>query len=90
MKAYNFVGIKYGVRSIRTVWGQRIAASRRAVNMTQVQLAGALGVTQQLVSKWERGLIAPRDDRRIKLARILGVRPDDLFAYEPNGGEEAA
>jgi transcriptional regulator with XRE-family HTH domain len=58
--------------------------------MTQVQLAGALGVTQQLISKWERGLIAPRDDRRVQLARILGVSPGDLFAYDSNGDTEAA
>lgn len=56
--------------------------------MSQVQLAGALGVTQQLVSAWERGLSAPKDDRRAQIARILGLPPGELFAYpsdDPNG-----
>lgn len=60
--------------------------------MTQVQLAAALGVTQQLVSAWEKGHSAPKDERRLQVARILGVKPEDLFAYpeQGNGGEEAA
>lgn len=61
--------------------------------MTQVQLAGALKVTQQLVSAWENGRMAPRDDRRIQIARILGVPTDELFAYpdeDPNGDKQAA
>jgi putative transcriptional regulator len=59
--------------------------------MTQVQLAGALGVSQQRVSSWERGRAAPRDEIRGHIARILGVALDDLFAYpEPNGGDVAA
>lgn len=75
----------------RAVWGQRIAEARRTVGMTQVQLAAALGVTQQLVSAWERGQSAPRDERRAQVARILGVTPDELFAYpDSDGGEEAA
>lgn len=66
---------------VRTVWGQRIAAARRAVAMTQVQLAAAVGVTQQLVSAWENGAAAPTIDRRPRVARILGVSADSLFAY---------
>jgi transcriptional regulator with XRE-family HTH domain len=56
--------------------------------MTQVQLAAALGVTQQLVSCWERGICAPHVDRRAHIARILAVPADELFAYPdaPNGG----
>lgn len=61
--------------------------------MSQVQLAGALGVTQQLVSAWERGLSAPKDKRRVQIARLLGVAFDELFAYpsdDSNGDGEAA
>lgn len=80
------------MRTVRAIWGQRIIAARRAVKMTQVQLAAALGVTQQLVSHWEHGLSAPRDDKRAHLARILGVAPEELFAYPdpPSNGDEAA
>lgn len=66
---------------VRTVWGKRIAAARRAIPLTQVQLAAAVGVTQQLVSAWEKGIAAPAVDRRPRLARILGVPADELFAY---------
>lgn len=80
------------MKTVRTLWGQRIRTARQAVGMTQVQLAGALKVTQQLVSAWEHGLMAPRDDRRAAVARVLGVPVDQLFAYPdpPNGDEVAA
>lgn len=59
--------------------------------MTQVQLAGALGVTQQLVSAWEHGRVAPRYEKRRQVARILGVATDELFADpDDNDDEEAA
>lgn len=78
--------------TVRILWGQRIAAARRTVKMTQVQLAAALGVTQQLVSAWERGQTAPKVDRRPLIGRILGVSADELFAYpddDASGGQAA-
>jgi len=79
------------VQTLRTLWGQRIITARRAAGLTQVQLAAAVGVPQQTISQWERGVAAPRDDRRPHLARALGTTPAELFAYPDNGnGKEAA
>ena len=36
-------------------FGRRIAAARRAMEMTQWQLAEKLGATNRAVSAWERG-----------------------------------
>lgn len=78
---------------VRTVWGQRIRAARKAVGLSQVQLAAAVGVVQQIVSNWECGKTAPRYDCRPRLARVLGLNADDLFAYpieDVNGDDQAA
>ena len=40
--------------------GAFVAARRKAMEMTQQQLAQVLGVTNKAVSKWERGLGLPR------------------------------
>lgn len=78
----------------RQLWGQRIRLARHTVGMTQKQLAAAMSVDQQLVSQWETGGCAPRDDKRATLARILGVNAEALFAYpdpdDTNGDEKAA
>lgn len=78
---------------LHSLWGERIRRARLAAGMTQVQLAAAMGVVQQVVSAWEKGLYGPRDAKRILLARILGTTADDLFAYPDangDGGEAAA
>lgn len=72
------------------LWGARIRAARRAAGLTQAQLAAALKVSQQNVSAWEKGLRGPRDDRRLQLARILGIAPEDLFTYTPPNGDNLA
>lgn len=73
-----------------SLWGQRIRAARRATGLTQTQLAAAMKVSQQNVSAWEKGLRGPRDDRRPQLARILGVKAEELFSYTPANGDDRA
>ncbi len=41
------------------VLGSRIAACRRALGLTQGEVAARMGVSPQAVSKWERGLSCP-------------------------------
>ncbi len=75
---------------LRAIWGARIRAARQAAGYTQQSFARALDIDQANVSRWERGLSVPHDNRRGQIAKLLGVPAADLFPYDPNGGEAAA
>lgn len=53
--------------------GQRIIELRKEKNISQNQLASALSVTRQAVSKWENDLSCPDSLKLIALADILGT-----------------
>lgn len=59
--------------------GQRIARLRKERGVTQIELAERLGVTQPLVSNWERGEIRLHGELIVELARIFGVSADELL-----------
>ena len=51
--------------------GERIAQLRSGRNMSQNQLAKAMDVSRQAVSKWENGLATPDAIKMILLADVL-------------------
>lgn len=51
--------------------GERINELRKDQNLSQGQLAEALGITRQAVSKWENDLAVPDALKMIQLADIL-------------------
>lgn len=51
--------------------GERISTARKARNVSQNDLAKALGVTRQAVSKWENDLSSPDTLNLIRLADQL-------------------
>lgn len=59
--------------------GQKIAELRRAKNLTQLELAEQLNITDKAVSKWERDISCPDINTFPKLAEILGVSVDELL-----------
>lgn len=63
----------------RPVLGENIARARQAVGLTQSQLATALGVTQRVVTYWEREAESIQAEQLVKLADILRVTADDLL-----------
>ena len=50
--------------------GKKIAALRRAANVTQADLASKLNVSDKTVSKWERGLGYPEITQLPLLGKI--------------------
>lgn len=63
--------------------GQLIAARRKALGLTQMQLAGRLGVTDRAVSRWERGVGAPEISLLAPLAAALEITTDELLGNPP-------
>jgi len=50
-----------------------------ARTIKQEDLARLVGVTQETISRAERGLQLPRSDVQIRIAAVLGASVDDLF-----------
>lgn len=61
---------------------QRICELRMLRNISQVELASALGVTKQSVSNWENDNIQPSIDILIKLANYFDVSTDYLLGLD--------
>ena len=61
--------------------GRRIRELRRYHHRTQENLAEALGVTAQAVSRWESGGSYPDMNLIPSIANYFGVTIDDLFGY---------
>lgn len=59
--------------------GRKIAELRKAHNMTQFELADALGISFQAVSNWERGASMPDISKLPELAEIFRVTIDEVL-----------
>ncbi len=62
--------------------GRLIEQLRREKNMTQAELAGALGVSKQAVSNWERGKRFPDVSLIEDIAAVLGLSVAELIKGE--------
>lgn len=60
---------------------RKIQTLRKNKNLTQAQLAEALSVSAQSVSKWENGLSVPDISLLPIIARYFGITMDELFNY---------
>ena len=64
--------------------GKKIRQLRKAKKLTQEQLAVALNVSGQAVSKWETEQTVPDISLLPVIARFFGVSMDELFGYRPD------
>lgn len=62
--------------------GKFIADCRKKKNLTQMQLAEKLGITDKAISKWERGIAMPDSSIMLELCDILGISVNELLSGE--------
>lgn len=69
--------------------GRKIKEARVEQNMTQMNLADAMGVSYQAVSNWERGNSMPDISKLPELCDILHIRMEELLGEESRAIEAA-
>ena len=69
--------------------GEQIYQYRTAKNMSQGDLADALEVSRQSVSKWENNTAVPELDKIVKMAQLFGISLDALVTGAEPKPEEA-
>lgn len=66
-------------------FSERLKDLRKQAGLTQVDIAGKLGISQQAFASWERGAKKPTQENLVKIAQILNVSVDYLVG---NSDEE--
>lgn len=67
--------------TLRYRFGKRLRFIRRQKDLTQEQLAEAVGISVEFLSNLERGINAPSFETLEKLAAVLAVPVQELFAF---------
>ena len=62
--------------------GKFIADCRKKTNLTQMQMAEKLNITDRAISKWETGKSLPDSSIMLELCDILGISVNDLLCGE--------
>lgn len=70
--------------------GREIAEARRRLpdEPSQEALARRLGISANTVGNWERGTFLPAGDQVLRLCRVLGLEPNDLFGWDADDTTE--
>jgi transcriptional regulator with XRE-family HTH domain len=59
---------------------------RKKANMTQLDVAGILGIDQTAVSRWEKGKKLPRSGKLPLLSKLYHCTIEDLFREFDDSG----
>lgn len=60
----------------------RLKEHRARLGINQQELGGLVGASRQTVSLIERGDYSPSVTLALKIAKVCGVKVEDIFTYE--------
>ena len=69
-------------------FAERLKNLRKKVGLTQVDVAGKLGISQQAYASWERGIKKPTQENLVKIAQVLNVSVDYLVGNSEERTDE--
>ena len=70
--------------------GSRVARLRREKGITQIEIAEKLGITQSVVSDYERDVLRLNGELIVQLTGILNVSADEILGLEKITRREVA
>ena len=76
------VCIEFEVKTVKL--NERLISLRKDKRMSQQDLAEALNVSRQAVSRWEVGIAIPSMDNLLALSKLFGVPTDELMGGSGN------
>jgi transcriptional regulator with XRE-family HTH domain len=66
-------------RSVDKIVGERVRSRRKQINMSQTELAEAIGLTFQQIQKYERGFNRISASRLVDIATALGITAESVI-----------
>lgn len=78
-----------GVSFLKKLFGERLRALRQLANLTQLELAELVGISDRYLGRVERGLVSPSFDCIERIAQALNTRPANLFLFTPAPAQPA-
>ena len=69
-------------------FSERLKELRKQAKLTQVELAGKLGIVQSSYADWERGKKKPTQENLVKIAQVLNVSIDYLVGNSEEKSDE--
>ena len=69
-------------------FSERLKELRKQAHLTQVELAGKLGIVQSSYADWERGKKKPTQENLVKIAQVLNVSVDYLVGNSEEKADE--
>lgn len=69
-------------------FSERLKTLRKQAQLTQVDVAEKLGISQPAYASWERGIKKPTQENLVKIAQILNVSVDYLVGNSDNTEDE--
>jgi len=65
------------------MFGDNLKRYMRASNMMQIELAKAIGTSQNSVCSWVNNMVQPRQYMVERICKVLDCHPEDLYEDNP-------